>query len=187
MEQEIFNAINAIMREIGVVGKGQTNTFSKYQYRGIDDVMNALNPALAKNGVFVTPQVLDMAREKRQGEKNMYTVLTIQFTFYAVKDGSSVSATVIGEAFDTGDKSANKAMAVAFKYAMVQVFCIPTEDMKDSDAFTPPPHPEYHCQACGAAFTDMNHAGRLYSAKEVYESCLNRSPDGVVRCINCRN
>ena len=41
--------------------------------------------------------------------------------------------------FFRSDKSTNKAMAVAFKYACFQVFCIPTEEMKDPDAETPEP------------------------------------------------
>ena len=35
---------------------------------------------------------------------------------------------------DSGDKATNKAMAVAFKYACFQIFCIPTEEMQDPDA-----------------------------------------------------
>ncbi len=39
---------------------------------------------------------------------------------------------------DSGDKATNKAMAVAFKYACFQTFCIPTESlMDDPDATTP--------------------------------------------------
>ena len=35
---------------------------------------------------------------------------------------------------DSGDKATNKAMAIAFKYACFQIFCIPTEEMKDPDS-----------------------------------------------------
>jgi hypothetical protein len=35
---------------------------------------------------------------------------------------------------DSGDKASNKAMAIAFKYACFQVFCIPTEEIVDPDA-----------------------------------------------------
>jgi hypothetical protein len=66
----------------------------------------------------------------------IYSICTIKYTFYA-EDGSSVSATVIGEGMDSGDKATNKAMSIAFKYACFQVFCIPTEEMKDPDADTP--------------------------------------------------
>ena len=34
---------------------------------------------------------------------------------------------------DTGDKATNKAMAIAYKYACFQVFCIPTSDIADPD------------------------------------------------------
>jgi hypothetical protein len=60
-------------------------------------------------------------------------VCKIKYTFYA-EDGTKVSAVVVGEAFDSGDKATNKAMSIAFKYACYQVFCIPTEDMKDPDS-----------------------------------------------------
>lgn len=40
---------------------------------------------------------------------------------------------MVGEGMDSGDKASNKALAVAFKYACFQVFCIPTEEMKDPD------------------------------------------------------
>ena len=38
---------------------------------------------------------------------------------------------------DSGDKATNKAMAIAMKYALFQVFCIPTEEMKDPNGETP--------------------------------------------------
>jgi hypothetical protein len=37
---------------------------------------------------------------------------------------------------DSGDKSSNKAMSVAHKYALLQAFCIPTKDIDDPDAET---------------------------------------------------
>ena len=40
---------------------------------------------------------------------------------------------------DTGDKASNKALSIGLKYAMLQVFCIPTEDEKDPDAVSPQP------------------------------------------------
>ena len=103
--------------------------------------MNALSPALIKYKLFVVPEVLNQRREERQsanGGNLIYSICTIKYTFYA-EDGSFVSATVVGEGMDSGDKATNKAMSVAFKYACFQVFCIPTEEMRDPDAETPPP------------------------------------------------
>lgn len=140
----IYEALNVAMKEIGAVAKNSRNTFDGYKFRGIDAVMNALQPALKTAGITIVPTVLEQLREDRlskKGEAMIYTVLKIKYTFYAL-DGSSVEAVVIGEAMDRSDKSTNKAMSAAFKYAAFQVLCIPTEEMLDADAETPEPAPK---------------------------------------------
>lgn len=136
----IYEAIPKIMAEIGAIGKDKRNTQQNFMYRGVDDVMNALQPLLYKHGVFIVPEVVDQKREERvsnKGNNLIYSVCTVNYTFFAA-DGSAVKATVVGEGMDSGDKATNKAMAIAFKYACFQVFCIPTEEMKDPDGDTPP-------------------------------------------------
>jgi len=131
----IYKSISAIMGELEAVGKNQTNQAQKFKFRGIDDVANALSKLLAKHGVFAVPTVLEEKSEERQSKGGgvlIYRILKIQYTFFA-EDGSNVTATVIGEGMDSGDKSANKAMSAGFKYALLQVFCIPTEDTPDAD------------------------------------------------------
>lgn len=134
-EAMIYKAINNVMSEIGAIGKNQKNQQQGFMFRGIDAVMNAINPALIKNKVFVVPEILEQIREERQtktGTNLIYSVCKVKYTFFA-EDGSSVQAIVIGEGMDSGDKATNKAMSIAFKYACFQVFCIPTEEMKDPD------------------------------------------------------
>lgn len=135
-KMNIYEAISKCMEEIGAVGKNDKNKQQGFMYRGIDAVMNAINPALVKNHVFVVPEVLEQSREERStrnGGLLIYSICKIKYTFFA-EDGSSVTAVTIGEGMDSGDKATNKAMAIAFKYACFQVFCIPTEEMKDPDA-----------------------------------------------------
>ena len=132
----IYESISKVMGEIGAVGKNTKNQQQGFMYRGIDAVMNAINPALVKHKVFVVPEVLEQTREERTNAKGttlIYSIIKVKYTFYA-EDGTSVSAVVIGEGMDTGDKATNKAMSIAFKYACFQVFCIPTEEMVDPDA-----------------------------------------------------
>ena len=157
----IYQAITDIMSEGYAITKDKRNAQQGFQYRGIDDVLNTFQPLLAKHHVFVVPEVLDQQRQERttgKGGSLLYSLLRMRYTFYA-QDGSSVSAVVVGEGMDSGDKASNKAMSVAMKYAMFQVFCIPTEEMQDPDAETPEPSkpkaeqpaPEpVHCADCGA-------------------------------------
>jgi hypothetical protein len=131
----IYQSINAIMKHVPSIGKDRKNQQQGYNFRGIDDMYNALNPLLAEHGVFATSEVLNTEREERQtksGGTLFYSILTVKFTFFAT-DGSSVTSTMIGEGMDSADKASNKAMSTAYKYALMQLFCIPTEDVKDTE------------------------------------------------------
>ena len=141
LQPKIYKSIIDVMKKINAIGKDRKNNTQNFNYRGIDDVMNELHGALSECGVFVVPEVLEENRstgKSKSGGGLFYTRQKIRFTFYAA-DGSSVSAVVIGEAMDTGDKASNKALSIGLKYAMLQVFCIPTEDDKDPDAQSPEP------------------------------------------------
>ena len=172
----IYEAINAIMQKGYAVGKDRKNEQQRFFYRGIDDVMNVFQPLMAEAGIFMVPEVLEAKREDRQTAKGgnlIYSVLKVKYTFYA-SDGSGVSATVIGEGMDSGDKASNKAMAVAMKYALFQVFCIPTEEMDDPDAATPPPSrpvpPAVKCEKCGNPLKGIKkNDGRIVTVPEIVQ------------------
>ena len=137
----IYESINKIMEEIPAIKKEKNNTQQGFKFRGIDDVMNTLHPLLSKNNVFIVPQVIEQTRENRTTSKGgslIYSICKIKYTFYA-EDGSFIETITIGEGMDSGDKATNKAMAIAMKYALFQVFCIPTDDIIDPDGETPEP------------------------------------------------
>jgi len=137
MEQmKIYSAINSIMGEIGGIAKNKRNQAQGYSFRGIDDVYLAVQPLLAKYKVFTVPRVVDSKmelKETNQGKALIYRILVIEYDFISSEDGSKITATVIGEGMDSGDKASNKAMSVAHKYAILQVFAVPTEEPKDPE------------------------------------------------------
>jgi len=131
----IYEAIPAIMAEVGAIGKDRKNTQQGYNFRGIDDVYAALQGLLAKHKVFTVPEVLEDRMEERQSRSGgalIYRILKIRYQVCA-SDGSSVTAVVLGEGMDSGDKGSNKAMSVAHKYLFLQLFAIPTDDPKDPE------------------------------------------------------
>jgi len=131
----IFPKLINIMRNVGTISKDRKNTAQKYSFRGIDDVYCALHDVLAKEGIITIPTVLEERAEaykSSSGKTLIYRILKIQYRFCA-EDGSSIDATVIGEGMDWSDKAANKAMSVAHKYALLQIFLIPTDDPKDPE------------------------------------------------------
>jgi len=111
----------------------------KFQFRGIDDVYNALAPVLSANRLMMLPRMLGREQQERQtrnGGVMFYTTVEAEFDIVSGVDGSRHTIRTFGEAMDSSDKSTNKAMSAAFKYAAMQAFCIPTEGDNDADAVT---------------------------------------------------
>ena len=138
----IYKAITEIAGELSKTGveKSQHNAHGRYNFRGIDDVYNALAPLLARHGVCIFPRVINREcsdRPKKDGGMMFFVTVEVEFDFVCALDGSKHIVKTFGEAMDTSDKATNKAMSAAYKYAMFQVFCIPTEG-QDADAYTPP-------------------------------------------------
>jgi hypothetical protein len=138
----VYSAIAAVQGELAKVGiaKNRRNTQgSGYNFRGIDDVYSALSPLLAAKGLVVVPRMIERSqveRASKNGGALFYTTVKAEFDFVAVEDGSKHTACTYGEAMDSGDKSTNKAMSAAYKYAAFMTFAIPTEGDNDADATT---------------------------------------------------
>lgn len=136
-------AIIGIMRKVGAIGKDRKNQQQGYNFRGIDDAMNALHHLFADEGVFITTEVLEQTREERQNKSGgllIYSILKVRFTFHAL-DGSMRICEMIGEGMDSGDKASNKSLSVALKYALLQMFLIPTKEFIDPENDNPEPRP----------------------------------------------
>lgn len=129
-QKNIYQKIPQIIGEIEAITKAHKNQSQNYMFRSVDDVYQKLNPLLAKHEVFVVPKVV--GKEIHREAKKTSVSLDVEYSFYS-SDGSSFSAVVTGEAIDYGDKATQKALSMAFKYLMFQVFCIPTDEKLDTE------------------------------------------------------
>jgi hypothetical protein len=128
-------ALGRVAREVTVLRKTRTSEGGKgqasFNFRGIDDVMNALGPVFRRHGVLCVPSVAEKSHEyvdTKSGARMCYTRLTAGFTFYGPGGDSLPAGSAPGEAFDSGDKSTAKAMSVALRTFLLQSFCLPTDD-----------------------------------------------------------
>lgn len=139
---EVYKAISAVQAALaksGISKDRRNNQGSGYNFRGIDDIYNALAPLLAENGLCILPRVLhreSVERVSKQGGALFYITVDAEFDFVSTADGSKHVVKTFGEAMDSGDKATNKAMSAAYKYAAFQAFCIPTEGDNDADGNT---------------------------------------------------
>ena len=134
----VYQALNAVMRDVQAVRKGERNTHGGFNFRGIDAVTNAVGPALREHGVIVVPNVLDaqydVVHVGKQQTIMSRVVLRIEWKWYG-PEGDFITCVTQGEAFDSGDKATAKAHSVAFRTAMLQTLALPTDE-KDPDVDT---------------------------------------------------
>ena len=138
----VYEAIPLVIKELGAIPRDQINKGQGFKFRGVDDLYNQLSPLLAKHGCFMVPIVDEVHIEpvvSKQGAKGFQIFSKVRYRVYG-PDGSFVEGRVTGEGVDYGDKASNKAMSIAHKYAITQIFCVRTEDQSgdDADANTPP-------------------------------------------------
>jgi hypothetical protein len=140
----IYKKMVEVMRDIGSVGKDQKNQAQGFKFRGIDQFVNALNPALIKHGVFIAPRCVSEQHELKEVTRNngksgidKHVTIQMEYDFFA-EDGSKVTIGPIpAEGLDSGDKATNKALSGALKYALIQAFSVPTADMAEADLESP--------------------------------------------------
>lgn len=143
--ETVYQKIAAVQAELAKVGisksrKNQTPGAS-YNFRGIDEVYNALAPLMAQYGLCVLPRIVEHSLTERgktsKGNAIFSAVVAAEFDFVSADDGSIHVVRTMGEAMDSSDKATNKAMSAAYKYAALMTFAIPTEGDNDADAHTP--------------------------------------------------
>lgn len=138
---KVYQVINKIQSDLAAIGisKDRKNLQQGYNFRGVDDVYNALAPLLSKHGLCILPRCLQrecVERTSKTGGIVSYVTVEAEFDFVCSEDNSKHTVKTFGEAMDTADKATNKAMSAAYKYAAFQAFCIPTEGDNDADAST---------------------------------------------------
>lgn len=131
---QILELMPKLMQAIGPITKDGFNDQQKYKFRGVEQVLQRLQPSLIELGLSLSTStanhtIASYEGVDKQGKPRRTHVagLTLTVTITA-PDGSSVTNSAAGEGMDHGgDKATSKAMSMAFKYAMFFGLCIPVD------------------------------------------------------------
>jgi hypothetical protein len=171
----IYTALAAVMKDCDHVAKRDRNEQQRFNFRGIDAVVNAVGPVLRTHGVIVAPNVERVdyeSVESKSGNRGTACRILATYTFYG-PDGTSIDCRVAGEAMDWGDKATPKAMSVCFRTALLQALALPTDD-PDADSQNYEAAPERRAERMRTTPTDdpfyqapptVRETGELMSAK----------------------
>ena len=175
----VYQAIEKVSEELAAVGIGKTrkNEQQGFKFRGIDEVLNTLAPMLPKHHLVVLPRILKRECAERttaKGAPLFYVNVEAAFDFVSTVDGSTHTVTTFGEAMDTADKATNKAMSVAYKYAVFLSFCVPVEAMaEDADTVTHIVEPMGYRDWL-TDLTAMSETADIDTFRDTYRSSLNK-------------
>lgn len=138
-----INAVKLVLAKEGVAKGRQTSAQGRYQYRGVDDIIDACALPMAEAGLCVFQRTVSHRIEEHksnQGATLFYCYVECEFDFVATDDGSMHTARFVGESFDSGDKSTGKAETYAFRNCLAKTFVIPVNGAEaDSDKHESPP------------------------------------------------
>lgn len=120
-----------VMADVQAVRKTGHNSQQNYSFRGVDAVVNAVGPAMRTHGVVCVPLVEDVSYASVEvGAKRTLMrecTVRVRYVFHGPA-GDSIECVSVGESMDSGDKSTPKAMSVAYRVALLQALCIPTDE-----------------------------------------------------------
>lgn len=128
-------AFARVMADVQSISKAdrREDVGGKYNFRGVDRVINAVGPALRRHGVLVRPTKILSAeyRDTRTANNKPMRecVITVQWTVTGPRgDTLDPPMESIGEATDTQDKATAKAVSVAQRVLFLAALQIPTQD-----------------------------------------------------------
>lgn len=136
---ECILQIQAALAKTGVAKDRKTTGAVSFNYRGIDEMLEALAPLLAESKLIITPYLQERTcteYQSKQGGSLFNTCVVVDYHLISVEDQTPHVVRVPGEAMDSGDKGTNKAMSSAYKNMAIQTFCIPTVGATDSETQT---------------------------------------------------
>lgn len=134
----VHQALSKVMGDVQAVKKDSKNQAQRFNFRGIDAVVNAVGPALRKHGVTILPEDVEVHRSNgttASGKQTAEVVVKVTYRVYGPA-GDSIHGKVAAEAMDFGDKAIAKAMSVAYRTFLLQALTIPTDEPDpDSESY----------------------------------------------------
>lgn len=130
---QVYKAVGGLKKDKQVSGAGMN-----YAFLSEEKVTTELHEEFAKVGLVIMPvgMSLEGAREDttRSGSVLHNAVIKVRYRLIDPEDGDAQEVEAFGEGSDSGDKTMNKCMTAAFKYALRQTCMISTGDDPDQHA-----------------------------------------------------
>lgn len=133
--KSIAEAQLAVMRDVTYIQKQHSKELG-YAIIPEPELIAKVRPAMVEHGITVHPTacepvVAESLYESKNGGRMVNRLFRFTFRFSHAASGTYHDVVTLGEASDSADRAAKKAMTSAFKYAIRQFFALESGDDPD--------------------------------------------------------
>ena len=132
--QQKKNNLRKALKEKGILKKGATNTYDKYNYFSEAQYKELFTELFSENGLelkFNEIEYETFTGSEKQSNGRMPKLL---FVLFDCETGFFETTTITGEGIDKGDKAGYKAYTGALKYYLANTFMVATGDDPEKDS-----------------------------------------------------
>lgn len=124
----VHEAFAALQRDVVMIPKTQRNNDAGFDFRGVDDVMDAIGPAQRRHGLFILQRVIKWTSERyrtTEGVGMKAVEVEVEFTIYGPM-GDTIAGSAVGDAADRADRALAAAQSVAYRTFLLTGTSMPT-------------------------------------------------------------
>lgn len=132
--QKKKNALRKALKDKGILKKGATNDFDKYNYFSEAQYKELFTELFSSYDLELTPN--EVSYEMFEGTEKQANGRNVKFEFKLtdIETGFYETSFVTGEGIDKGDKAGYKADTGALKYYLANTFMVATGDDPDKES-----------------------------------------------------
>ncbi|MFG2780771.1 ERF family protein [Streptomyces prunicolor] len=128
-----------VRREIRAIGKGElyNQSGTRFNFRGVDTVVNTFGPVTLKHGVHIFPVKTTAEygdKTAKSGSKMRECSVTVTWEIMGPR-GDTLTLQTMGEALDLADKATTKAQSVALRTLLLSSGLTPTHDAEPDSSY----------------------------------------------------
>jgi hypothetical protein len=132
--QKKKNALRKELKEKGVLKKGATNEFDKYNYFSEAQYKELFTELFSKHGLELKPYEIEYSTFEGTEKQANGRMVKFEFYLFDVDTGFYEISSITGEGIDKGDKAGYKADTGALKYYLANTFMVATGDDPETES-----------------------------------------------------
>lgn len=132
--QQKKNNLRKALKEKGILKKGATNTYDKYNYFSEAQYKELFTELLSAHGLELKFNELEYDTFDGPEKQANGRMPKLEFVLFDTETGFYETTTITGEGIDKGDKAGYKAYTGALKYYLANTFMVATGDDPEKES-----------------------------------------------------